>query len=328
MFNNLITLHDLSSLLSVIKRAGLGSTLQKIAKTPQNRVKQTWQTAAEGSRHWWSIPAVQKRVNRMITGDEDRPLHEHVAATFLADRNDYTALSLGCGAGSNELAWFGTGSFSTIDACDVSTERIALATARARELHVDDRLRFFVSDMFDLQIRPAQYDVIIFQDALHHLAPVRRALELANTWMADDGILVLKEYVGPDRFQWSERQLEVVNDLLPAIPRHLRSRWPDGKIKTCEYRPGRLSIYLHDPSEAAESSIIPDAVRSRFRVVDDRPYGGTVLHLAFKDIAHNFHPDTPEVQQALSMCFEVEDRALQSRQLPSDFRVLVGRAKR
>ncbi|MFW5955697.1 MAG: hypothetical protein ACOCSK_03045, partial [Rhodothermales bacterium] len=85
------------------------------------------------------------------------------------------------------------------------------------------------------------------------------------------------------------------------------------------HRPGRLLMQLSDPSEAVESSAILETIRKCLEPILVRPYGGSVLHLLFDDIAHNFLRSDEETRQLLDLCFQTEDWALNSGQVASDF---------
>ncbi len=328
MLHNLITFHDFVALLSLVKRKGVAATLHKLTGDKSDRIRETWQQTGGPTRQWWDIPFVQRHINRLITGDENREFCEYVASTYLTQRQNLVALSLGCGAGNKELAWFRTGKISTLDAYDISKERIEIASERARQLGVQTNVRFYTGDAFTLQIPPRRYDLVIFEDSLHHLSPVKVILRHVGEWLTEDGLLVLKEFVGPARFQWTDQQLRLVKSLLSLIPERFRKRWPDGKLKTKEYRPGRLSISLHDPSEAAESSVIPALLRETFDVVEERPFGGTLLHLAFKDIAHNFLQEDRDTLSIIRFCCEIEESLLRMGELHSDFATFVCRKKK
>ena len=62
----------------------------------------------------------------------------------------------------------------------------------------------------------------------------------------------------------------------------------------------------------------PD-VESMFDPLDVRPYGGTILHMLFHEIAHNFCSDDPETKQWLQACFDTEDSLISAGELTSDF---------
>jgi SAM-dependent methyltransferase len=143
--------------------------------------------------------------------------------------------------------------------------------------------------------------------------------------LAPGGLLVLIDFVGPSRFQWTDAQLEAVEGLLAKIPEEYRRRWQDGRKKSRVYRPGRLSMWVSDPSEAAQSSEILPALRERFELLEVKDLGGTILHLLFKDIAHHYVTPDATALRILASAFEAEDRALRSGQLPSDFVFAVAR---
>ena len=50
-----------------------------------------------------------------------------------------------------------------------------------------------------------------------------------------------------------------------------------------------------------------------------KEYGGTILHLLFEEIAHNFLKNDPATNRLLQLCFEIEDVLLELNDIPSDF---------
>jgi hypothetical protein len=80
-------------------------------------------------------------------------------------------------------------------------------------------------------------------------------------------------------------------------------------------RPTPKQVAEVDPSEAIRSNeIIPLAMRN-FRVMEHRPYGGTILHMLLHMTAGNFL--TEEARPWLELLFELEDLLLP--ELGSDF---------
>ncbi|MEH0421057.1 hypothetical protein [Streptomyces sp. B21-083] len=69
-------------------------------------------------------------------------------------------------------------------------------------------------------------------------------------------------------------------------------------------------MVLDDPSEAVDAAALLPGLRREFDVVEERPYGGTLLHLAFSGIAHNFLDQEPETLALLERCFALEDAVL------------------
>lgn len=318
MWDNLVNIHDFGRLAEKVLQGQGRKLFGKLMRPEQQRVVETWKHTDGAPRHWGSIPAVRRRWNRMVTGQDDRTPRTHIAETFLGGGATH-ALSLGCGTGRNEMAWAETGAFSRIDAVDLSVPRIGNATQAAEERGLADILHFEAADIAKLAVEPGSYDVIVTEGILHHLTPLREHVERIHSMLRPGGFLILNDYVGPSRFQWTDAQLLAVNRLLALIPEERRRRWGSNLLKRRVHRPGRLSMYMHDPSEAVESSNILPELDRRFEMLAVHPYGGSLLHLLFSDIAHHFLDDDDATVDILKLCFDAEDNFLEAGKQPSDF---------
>jgi hypothetical protein len=78
-------------------------------------------------------------------------------------------------------------------------------------------------------------------------------------------------------------------------------------------------MVVRDPSEAIESSKILPLLKTNFTVVEQKGYGGTILHLLFNEIAHHFVSPDAEGERLLKMCFSIEDLMLESGEIQPDF---------
>jgi len=116
--------------------------------------------------------------------------------------------------------------------------------------------------------------------------------------------------VGPDRLQWTSRQLKEANKVLLQLPPGVRTRWNSTTTKTHIYRPGLLRMKLNDPSEAIDSSSILPTLHQLFEVVEEHRVGTDIIHIVLKDIAHNFNRGLPETGCWLQWLFDQEDRYL------------------
>jgi len=326
MFNNLVNIHDLSTLL---KRGPevFSKLASRLVRGRRGRTKAAWAHTVNPPHNWWDIPAVRARWNRLISGDPQVDYCEYIARKHLAGRNSLRALSLGCGTGYRELRWAELGHFSCIDAYDLSEPRIQKAVDAANKEGYGDIINYRVGDIYKMEMREDYYDVVFGEQSLHHFSPLKEILLRVNGFLRPDGCFVVNEFVGPTRFQWTDRQMEAANNLLSDLPAGYRTLWNSKSIKRKVFRPGRLRMILGDPSEAVESSKIMPLLREIFDVVEVREYGGTVLHLLFSGIAHNFLSDDAETRRRLDICFEAEDSLLRKGEIQSDFIVAVCRKK-
>jgi SAM-dependent methyltransferase len=324
VLNNLVNRHDADRLIRKVRRLELHPVVSKLRVRGGARVVEHWAEVAPSQTQWWAIPAVIKRWNVLMTGDRDTSFPDWVAREHFAPRGGLRGLSLGCGTGGNELLWARTGAFGLLEGVDVSRRRIDHATAAAAEQGLADVLRFKVADVNTMTAGGERFDVLLGLQSLHHFADLDRTLPRLGQLLHSDGLFVVDEFVGPTRFQWTDRQLDAANALLATLPEE-RRRLPDGRIKRRVVRPSRLAMVLDDPSEAVDADALLPGLRRLFDVVVERPYGGTVLHIALSGIAHNFLGRDPATLALLDQCFAAEDEALP--ELGHDFTALVCRPR-
>lgn len=306
MFNNLVNRHDLADFLRMARRLALPQNL--FTPGAKARVRNAWHNRAveESASSAAAAAMLSARFNRLITGDPGVSRFAHAAQAYLADRQA-VAISLGSGSGEHELSWFASGGFARIDGYDLSPSRVAIANAKAREAGVGDSVRFVCDDIFNLSAHPGTYDVVILESSLHHFSPLERVLELMKTILKPGGRIFMCEFVGPTRFQWTDRQLEIVNGILGVLPEKYRAL-PGGDVWRRFTRPSIARMVLSDPSEAVESARILPLMDANFRCLERRNAGGAILYHLFPRLLPNFRDDDPDAQGWMQFCIDVEDR--------------------
>jgi 2-polyprenyl-3-methyl-5-hydroxy-6-metoxy-1,4-benzoquinol methylase len=318
MFNNWITLQDLGRLWEKLSRGEWRRVLKKISSGERARTRSAWERSDDPPIHAWDIPSVRERWETLACGDPDTDHVAYVCRRYLSGSAGLKAFSPACGTGVNERRWAASGLFARIDAIDLSPARIARARAAAEKEGLAGILNFQVEDMASVS-GESLYDVVIAEGALHHLAPMRITLEKLRRLLKPRGLLVVNDFVGPSRFQWTGRQLEAAGAMLALIPEAYRRRWPDGRIKKRIAAPGRLRMKLADPSEAAESSRILPLLDEMFVPLEIKGKGGTIVCLVFHEIAHHYVRPDAAAGEILRLCFAVEDLLLKSGEISSDY---------
>jgi len=326
MFRNLINAQDFRYLARSIRSGRITRVFRRVLGGSRSAVQEAWNTTDNPPIQLWDIPAVHRRANLLVSGDSDTDYITYVAQKYLSHRAPMLGISLGCGTGQKELAWARRCEFVRLDAYDLAPQRIAAAQAQASACGVN-AVHFHVGDIYQLEWPTRHYDIVFADQSLHHFSPLEPLCAHIRRALKQDGYLVLNEYIGPARFQWTDRQLEVVNGLLAILPAEYRVRWQDRTLKTSAHRPSRLNMILNDPSEAVESERIIPTVEKHFHVIDRRDYGGAVIQLLFADIAWKFQDDRSETRQLLALCFQAEQTLMDLGYLPSDFALLVCQPK-
>jgi SAM-dependent methyltransferase len=279
-------------------------------------------------RQWTQLAQVRELINRRISGDPAVDGYMYFLRTRLADRLPVdAALTIGCGEGALERGLAGHSFAARHDAIDVAPGAVERAAAAARHAGLD-HLRYRVANADSLELEPGSYDVVLGVQAVHHVEKLEHLFGQVAIALRPGGFLFLDEFVGPSRFQWSTRQLEVVDGLLSALPERLRRSLADGRVRRRALRPTVAEVRATDPSEAARSGEILSVLSESFEVVEVRPYGGTVLHLLLDDLAGNFVREGSAGREILAAIADLEWALVSSGDLPSDFAVVVARARR
>jgi ubiquinone/menaquinone biosynthesis C-methylase UbiE len=308
----IISIGDFIDIYVKVRSSEVNKLLSRlIPSSAKNRTTKTWDAARGNSQtNWWTVPYIQKRWNNLITGDANTDYTTYVIRKYLKDKNNIKLLSPGCGTGDKELKFARFNNFRSIEAFDISAERIKVAKEKAESLGLKN-INYKISDVHSFKYEKDNYDVIVFDSFLHHIKNLDEILSEIYDSLKQDGLLVINEYVGPNRFQWSKEQLFISNDALNRLPHIFRKRWNSNKIKRKNYRPGLLRMILSDPSEAVNSENILQKIRIKYKVLEEKPYGGNILHLTLKDISHNFIKESDECKKLLDALFKIEDDFLQ-----------------
>ena len=326
MFKNLINRHDFAYLINSLRTGSVWRILGRLV-SGRSGVEDAWEQVESPPSYMWSIPAVWRRANRLITGDPDVDPKVYVSNKYLKTLQPLRALSLGCGSGEKDLLWTSLCTYARLDAYDISASRIAHARSQAQAVGRTE-IEYRVADLSHIDWPEAEYDAVFVDQSLHHLSPLEPLILNIRRALKPSGYLVASEFIGPTRFQWTDRQLEAIDGVLAILPPGYRRRWSNGRIKERVHRPSLLNMRLNDPSEAVESARIVPLLERHLEIVERRDYGGTIIHMLFDDIAHNFLGDDgrerdDEARRWLELCFQIEDELLASGEIQSDFAFLI-----
>lgn len=236
------------------------------------------------------------------------------------------ALSLCCGSGAVERDFIKYGLCASAEGLDISAEAIAVCRRAADAAGLSHRLAYRVADIERVRLEPDKYDIVVAWMALHHIRRLKHVFREVRRALKPNGIFVLNEYVGPARFQLSERQVALVNAALAEVPEDLRRR-PDGSLKDSFVPASLRDIIGHDPSEAVRSNRIIPLLRRSFPSVECFEYGGTILNWLLVDISQNFDSGNPDHQALLDRLYAAERDALAAGGLASDFAFAIAQVR-
>ena len=313
----LITLDDFIDTYVKLKQRGSGFIRSKFNFRNIERTKSAFNATDIQTSNFWSIPEVNKRWNHKITGDANLRYEDFVMHNFFKGTKNLKMLSLGSGNCDRELYFAEYPNFEKITCVDINDQLFDRAKKIASKKKLNS-IEFVLQSVYDINFEDEEYDIIFFHASLHHFKNLEKLL--GNTLkkaLKVGGKLIINEFVGPDRLQFPEVQIKAINKSIATIPMAYRSRYKTSLIKNRVYGPGWLRMYIADPSECVASSQILPVIYKNYTKIYERPYGGNLLMLTFKDIAHHFINLNDQKKQILKEIFDQEDQFIAN--YPSDF---------
>lgn len=233
-------------------------------------------------------------------------------------------LSLGCGAAGQEIAASKWNFFAKMLALDGSPRSLELARQSARDQGVNN-IQFEKADVERIALPASEFDVVFLNMSLHHVRELRRLLDQVRRSLKPEGILLINEFIGPRQFQFPDRQLQIVADLLSALPADWRRDSATGMLKTHYIRMPVEHWNAVDPSESIRSDQIVAEVTRQFQIIERRDYGGTILNLLLEHIVHNFDATDNKDVGVIRLLAKFEEILIAEGVLTSDFTVIAAR---
>ena len=316
-----------------------GSPAHQISLPPSDahriaRVAAVWggdppQTEAEQwSRFPLSHPVVKATMNKRATGSPERDgywlLRRHILAANMT-LPIVRAVSLCCGAGAVERDLVRRGLISRCTGYDLALDAISAARAAATHERLEG-LEYAVRDLERVGLDEAGLDLIVAHQGVHHLSRLETVLDAVRGALHVGGLFHVDEFVGPDRFQWTDRQLEEMTAWVRSLPERYRMT-AGGLIKDSVGRATIAEMIAYDPSEAVRSSDIERLISEKFEILERRPLGGTLAMMALAEIGHNFDPASAEAVAHLERLLRREEELIAAGDLGSDFVVLIARRR-
>ena len=324
------------SLLGRFRRTRSNRSEETGEKGDGDRVARYWAEMARGRAEkgsaprgcpWTDSSLIQKfYIHPTISGTQEANWLIWIKDNYFVEPAE-RALNIGCGDGCLERHGATIHLFKACDALDISPGAIAVAKCLAEKSCLGRGINYQVADSNTVRLKQDWYDVIFSAMALHHIANLEGLFEQIDASLIENGLLILNEYVGPNRFQWTDAQLEIANDLLLLLPERYRVDPTTHTVKEAIRRQPLEHMIAIDPSEAVRSRDILPLVEERFTIVKRIDYGGTILNLLLDNIILNFDEDRAGDMAMLRALFSLEKLLIRKGILESDFSLIVARKR-
>lgn len=246
---------------------------------------------------WWTDPPTIRHINRVVCGEPIDGLHagfNRGLARLLGERGLTApkALSVGAGDGAKERALLCQGIVGSFDCFEAGAGLVEAGRRAAAAAGLSDRLRFHHADAFAV-VSPGEYDLVHWNNALHHMPDTAAAIGWSRDCLCDGGVFAMDDYTGARRFQHSASLMRDANRLRAILPARLLRPFnaPDAPVPREIGLIDPEALIAADPTEAADSDNILPALRQVFPNADIVPTGGAFYFIALVDAFHNFVTD-------------------------------------
>lgn len=274
-----------------------------------------WNDAGHASQlahaTWMANTAVLMHLNERATGDPARDwLSSWAHRWFVGDRQ--RVLVLGCGEGWLERAVAQWPFVASIDAVDFAEEAVSRARDAARGI---DKIRYGVHDLNRQELPRDAYDVVVAHSVLHHVENLEHAYAQIERSMRPNATLIVNEYAGPARFQYSDDVLTIINALLACLGRAPRAR------------PSVEEMIANDPTEAVRSNELLAFTEKHFEVLERKDIGGTILQHLLYEIAGEYRFEVPRERAIVEILCTIEAMLVDTGRVPCDYVILAARKR-
>ena len=299
---------------------------QSSSKDPTETVARFWSQRhqdpdADAHDNFLAHPLVQTYISLRAFGSSIGHVEAAIHAIETHTRPGSRILSLGCGLAPKEQAIAAALPDREILGIDIAAETVEQARKQALAAGLQN-LHMRVGDfnkLDGLDLQPAALDLVLGLGAIHHVENLEGLWAAARRWLRPGGVVMAQEYIGPNRFQWTDAQIEAGSKALAEIV-------PD-QHKVHHHnvdRPPPEAIAALDPSEAVRSAeILSTAESAGFQRQAYVSAGGALLQPVLMNQAHTFDPQDWSHNLTLMRLFETEDRLMRAGTLEDDFAMFV-----
>lgn len=225
---------------------------------------------------WWeSGSALRKQINSKISGNPKLDWVDHTLNQYYSTRLPLSnCLSIGCGNGETERRLARIGVFKHCDGYE-SVGEIEIQTAIKEANTVGyDHITYHVVEFDNFDLPPNTYELAYTRDALQHIEDLEHVLYQISQALKSNGLLVLNGYIGPNRFQFSNRQKELSNLCLGLIPERYRMMTPEVATVRHERKPQRqFAWYWRRFKDKLKDGDLWGALQRRLRLIRSKTRG-------------------------------------------------------
>lgn len=173
------------------------------------REQQFWESDFFNTQSSWEKSEyIQEYINLKRTGNKNLTYLTHLKTLW----NFKKWLSIGWWFWEEELALVSNWVVQNMTFIDFSDGSNNILELNAKELWITDRVSAINGDLNFISLTENKYDFIICRNVLHHIINLEECLFELNKSLTSNWIIVIDEYIWPNRFQWTNERLDFIKD--------------------------------------------------------------------------------------------------------------------
>lgn len=289
-----------------------------------SKTKSTWNDFHSGKatskKYWWDSPVILEHCQKLVTGNHEMNIYQFLKKSFIPGALE-RGLSICSGSGEFERGAIDNGICKHIDAYEIAEARANEGARLSKEKGY--AIEFYIEDANRALFKSNHYDIFFSWAALHHIENLEGVCRNVSNALRENGLLVIQEFIGPNQFQWTDRQVEIANKVLSILPERLRINPETGEVITRVKRPTLTEMNIADPSEAIRAKDIIPVLEKFFQIKTIRYFGGSFYNLLLGEIIGNFNHDDEKDTALLKTILMLEEILTEEKILDNDYAVII-----
>ena len=261
-------------------------------KVKKSSASEYWSGKKGYAANWYSF--CQSEISNRITGDRKQNPWIWALKSSFAELPVPHLLEIGCLSGDMLAGLIETGFGSRGTGIDIAEGAIKIGRQKW-----GDKIAFHVVDLNNHQLKKQSYSACLSNGVLHHIKNLERCCQAIYDALEPGGVLIASEFTGPRRYQYSRREIDLINEGMAMLPEELQGQ---------AFDPSQLEKKLaKDPSESVRTRDIQPVIEATFDSVITKPYGGNILMRALsRTFFENFDSNNIEHTHALENLIEFD----------------------
>jgi len=308
--------------------------LDKTNFAKNNKIGKYWakfeQSVAKNPKeHWSQSEFAAKYINMWVANSNSTILSEganQLLIQRLCGRRLKQGVSVGCGNGLKELRLLQLDIVEKFIFFELSGEHARIINDNIKNANLVDRVEIHISDAFKHDFNNIEVDLVHWNNSLHHMFDVQAAVKWSYNILSTGGIFYMDDYVGPNRFQYPENVINVVNEIRDSLPhKYLKNPHDNslyyGRYINCD--PNMFEIEGGDPSEAVDSERILESIKNIFPKAEITLTGGIIYAIALSGLWENFDEENDNDISVLNRLLDMDKKYAQDKNFKSLYAVSI-----